>query len=46
LNCSTVNIRIIKDNSMAGHIAYMAKRRKEQEVLITMLERHCSTWTT
>jgi hypothetical protein len=39
-------MRIIKDNIMAGHIAYTAKRRKEHEGLVTILERQSSTWMT
>jgi hypothetical protein len=31
---------------MAGHIVYMAKRRKEQEVLVTIPERQSSTLMT
>jgi hypothetical protein len=31
---------------MAGHIAYMANRRKEEEVLVTVPEKQSSTLTT
>jgi hypothetical protein len=35
----TNTIRIIKENAMARHIAYTAKRRNAQDVLVTIPER-------
>jgi hypothetical protein len=39
LYCSTNTIRIIKENAMAQHILYMAKRRNAHKVLVTIPER-------